>query len=213
VATAGSTTSTTRSVIAAPAQTSRPSGSGDVTALSTGNYVVGSPTWNNGAGAATWGSGAGGLTGLVSAANSLLGTTANANLQPVVVDDVNHTFFGRFIGEVGGRVRVGSQDNPPNVGGVAIPNDQGGLALEGVRPNPSIRNRLSVVFALPSGAHARLDLMDVSGRRVVSREVGSMGPGRHTVNLSEGCTVASGVYWVRLTQGANRRTTQVAVID
>jgi hypothetical protein len=43
--------------------------------------VVASPNWNNGgqpkAGAATWGSGTGGVTGAVSAANSLVGDAAN----------------------------------------------------------------------------------------------------------------------------------------
>ncbi len=52
-----------------------------VTVLSNGNYVVGSPFWNNGAvadaGAATWGSGTTGVTGTVSAVNSLVGSTAN----------------------------------------------------------------------------------------------------------------------------------------
>ncbi len=55
-------------------------GSG-VTALSNGNYVVSSPNWNNGAaasaGAVTWGSGTAGVSGPVSAANSLVGSTAN----------------------------------------------------------------------------------------------------------------------------------------
>ena len=49
--------------------------------LSNGNYVVGSPRWNNGglanAGAATWGSGTAGVTGVISSANSLVGTHAN----------------------------------------------------------------------------------------------------------------------------------------
>jgi hypothetical protein len=52
-----------------------------VTALSNGNYVVNSPYWDNGeavdAGAVTWGDGATGITGLVSAANSLAGSTAS----------------------------------------------------------------------------------------------------------------------------------------
>ena len=56
------------------------SGAG-VTALTNGNYVVRSPNWNNGAtvdaGAATFGNGGSGVSGLVSAANSLVGTTAN----------------------------------------------------------------------------------------------------------------------------------------
>ncbi len=56
-------------------------GSGGVLALSDGNYVVSSPNWNNGAatgaGAVTWGSGTTGVSGPVSAANSLVGSTAN----------------------------------------------------------------------------------------------------------------------------------------
>ncbi len=52
-----------------------------VKALTNGNYVVESPNWTNGsateAGAATWGSGTSGISGPVSAANSLVGTTAN----------------------------------------------------------------------------------------------------------------------------------------
>ncbi|HET8942885.1 MAG TPA: hypothetical protein VFN13_12955, partial [Rudaea sp.] len=51
-----------------------------VTVLSNGNYVVTSPVWNNGTassqyGAATWGNGSSGITGSVSASNSLIGTT------------------------------------------------------------------------------------------------------------------------------------------
>ncbi len=52
-----------------------------MTALSNGNYVVSSPDWTNGAaanaGAVTWGSGMAGVSGPVSAANSLVGSTAN----------------------------------------------------------------------------------------------------------------------------------------
>ncbi len=51
----------------------------DVTALSNGNYVVCSQSWDNGAinsaGAATWGDGTTGTVGVVSAANSLVGST------------------------------------------------------------------------------------------------------------------------------------------
>ena len=55
-------------------------GIGGVTALTNGNYVVGSRLWDNGAvqdaGAATFGNGTTGISGAVSAANSLVGTTA-----------------------------------------------------------------------------------------------------------------------------------------
>jgi hypothetical protein len=444
-------------------------GIGGVTALSNGNYVVRSYVWDNGgvanAGAATWGSGTSGTSGVISAANSLVGAAAFAQLRPIIVDEVNTTFFAPFISEVGGHVRVGPVDNPPViVSAVDIPNDQGGwlcltfirsilddvsgspavatygvwrhipsttpmgarsaipsepldaragavntkalraavpagfdvqevngrfyatglgsrapgnasafppgtwelvtsvpalqlvqyvaavpttsnavvndfvvtahtttpsiwyvsdpvsgqsvdnlapapptqlnasysggqtnlqwaantehdlgsyhlhrgtaadftptlgnriaaqistsyadvgppggyyklsaldvngnesgfvlltpngvtaveggsavaFSLEGVRPNPAKRDRLTVAFALPTGAAARLDLLDISGRRVLLREVGSLGAGRHTVNLSEGRAVASGVYWVRLTQGENRQTARVQVVE
>ena len=56
-------------------------GSGGVTALSNGNYVVVSRNWDNGAvvdaGAATFGSGTTGVNGAITVANSLVGSTAN----------------------------------------------------------------------------------------------------------------------------------------
>ena len=55
-------------------------GSGGVTVLATGHYVVSSPEWSAAgaaaAGAATWCSGTAGLAGSVSAANSLVGSRA-----------------------------------------------------------------------------------------------------------------------------------------
>lgn len=55
-------------------------GSGGVTALANGNYVVSSTVWNNGAisdaGAVTWGNGTTGISGAVTTSNSLYGTTA-----------------------------------------------------------------------------------------------------------------------------------------
>ena len=53
-------------------------GSGGITVLANGNYIVCSPQWSNGAvtqaGAVTWGSGTTGVSGVVSAANSLVGS-------------------------------------------------------------------------------------------------------------------------------------------
>jgi hypothetical protein len=51
-------------------------GSGRVTALANGNYVVSSSNWNGGMGAVTFGSGTSGVVGAVSASNSLVGSTA-----------------------------------------------------------------------------------------------------------------------------------------
>src|SRR5262249_27543543 len=64
-------------------------GSGGVTALTNGNYVVRSPVWDNGAvcnaGAATWGSGTARGTAALSSANSLVGSTASDQVGSVGV--------------------------------------------------------------------------------------------------------------------------------
>lgn len=60
---------------------------GFVKVLANGNYVVQSRDWDNGgvvdAGAATWGSGNSGVSGVISAANSLIGTTAGDRIGSV----------------------------------------------------------------------------------------------------------------------------------
>ncbi|WEY41454.1 filamentous hemagglutinin N-terminal domain-containing protein [Paraburkholderia sp. SUR17] len=52
-------------------------GNNGVKALTGGNYVVDSSSWNGRMGAVTWGSGTSGVTGTVSSANSLVGSVAN----------------------------------------------------------------------------------------------------------------------------------------
>ncbi|WP_374554282.1 two-partner secretion domain-containing protein, partial [Aquitalea pelogenes] len=52
-------------------------GSGGVTLLSGGDYVISSPNWNGGLGAATWSNSTGAITGTVSNGNSLSGVAAN----------------------------------------------------------------------------------------------------------------------------------------
>ena len=98
-------------------------------------------------------------------------------------------------------------------GTVDVP-DSGPLAfaLEGLQPNPTRGERLSVAFALPTAAPARLELLDVSGRLVAANEVSALGPGRHVVELAAGRSLAPGLYLVRLTQGANTRVRRVVAL-
>jgi hypothetical protein len=67
-----------------------------VTPLSNGNYVVASPRWTNGsapyAGAATWGNGNTGISGVISAANSLVGS-----LETDSVGDVTALSNGNYV--------------------------------------------------------------------------------------------------------------------
>lgn len=85
------------------------------------------------------------------------------------------------------------------------------MALHGARPNPSLSG-LSAAFTLPDAAAARLDLTDLAGRRITTRDVGALGPGEHVVNLTEGRRLAPGVYMLRLTRGGESLTARAVVI-
>ena len=92
--------------------------------------------------------------------------------------------------------------------------------LEGVSPSPNrlrvtpnpARDRVSIGFSLVQAVPARLELFDVSGRRVFQRELPAMGAGPQRVDL-EGASLwrlPAGVYLARLTaagQQANGRLT------
>ena len=73
------------------------------------------------------------------------------------------------------------------------------LALSGLRPNPG-QGDATISFSLPDAAPAQLELLDIAGRIVVTRDVGGLGRGNHTLNLAVGRTLAPGVYLLRLTQ-------------
>ena len=83
------------------------------------------------------------------------------------------------------------------------------FTLNGARPNPASQG-VFVSLALPDAAPARLELLDVAGRRLSERHVA--GAGAHLVNVSEGLTLEPGVYLVRLTQGDKSLTSRVTVV-
>ena len=85
------------------------------------------------------------------------------------------------------------------------------FALVGARPNPT-EGALSLVFSLPDAVPARLDVFDVSGRRVVTRDVGSLGPGTHAVAVATGRILRPGVYVIRLERAGQKLTTRAVVI-
>jgi hypothetical protein len=108
------------------------------------------------------------------------------------------------IGQLGGRV-IGSYTTGVNPPGLPV-----ALAVQGGAPNPAV-DRMRIAFSLPRGDAARLDVMDVAGRRVWSREVGALGAGRHVVDLGSARIAPAGLYFVRLRQGASTATGKVLV--
>jgi hypothetical protein len=89
---------------------------------------------------------------------------------------------------------------PSSVLGVPTPQPVS-LALERIA-NPALGGRMTLAFSLPTATPAHLDVLDVTGRRVFTREVGSLGAGRHTLQLGGEAPLGAGVYFVRLSQGA-----------
>jgi hypothetical protein len=85
-----------------------------VTALSNGNYVVLSPSWNGSRGAATWGNGTSGQTldgqGTVTPQNSIVGHATSASLRNVLDNRTDQTFLTTFATEGQGRITVGIAD-------------------------------------------------------------------------------------------------------
>src|SRR5205814_514689 len=87
------------------------------------------------------------------------------------------------------------------------------FALAGAVPNPAPGRNLRVTFSLPSWQPARLELYDLTGRRVSMREVGTLGPGEHSLQLTADARFSPGMYWLRLSQGAQRATVRIAIVD
>jgi hypothetical protein len=78
-------------------------GSGGITALTNGNFVLGSPGWSDGIstrlGAVTFVNGTSGLNGVVSNTNSLVGSTTNDSLgQPNSVIQINNSNYAVLSG-------------------------------------------------------------------------------------------------------------------
>jgi len=93
--------------------------------------------------------------------------------------------------------------------------DAGGLApslaLLGASPNPA-RRTLRVTFALPAARAGSLELVDLLGRRVARRDLGSLGAGTHSMELLDGRALPPGLYLLRLDSGGERRTAKVAIV-
>jgi len=71
-------------------------------------------------------------------------------------------------------------------------------------------NVVRFVVKVPSAASARLELVDITGRRMAERDLGVLGAGEHTVQLN--ASVRPGVYWGRLSNAGKMVTAKVAVV-
>ena len=87
------------------------------------------------------------------------------------------------------------------------------FALAGASPNPSPRADLSIAYSLAESSPARLELFDAQGRVVARRDLAACEPGAHRERFAEAAGLRAGLYWLRLTQGANSATARVVLVD
>jgi FG-GAP-like repeat/Putative Ig domain len=132
-------------------------------------------------------------------------TSDNARMAVVLVETADES--GYLVDGVLGTSGTFSIGNVTGVeGGAKLE-----FALERATPNP-MQGALRVTFSLPDALPATVEVFNVSGRRVAAREVGSFGPGSHTVTLGDRATFPSGVYFVRLRQAGRSLTMRTVVV-
>jgi hypothetical protein len=86
------------------------------------------------------------------------------------------------------------------------------LAIRGGTPSRAADGGLWVEFSLRDGSPARLELADVAGRVLTTKQVGALGPGSHALDLSQDGALRPGIYFLRLTQGGREVRARAAVL-
>ena len=128
------------------------------------------------------------------------------------------SFFGA-LPNTGARLQLGSQGpavSPAPAGtSPAAPSLVGHLVVEGLayppRPNPTNFD-CWVSLDLPTSTPANLQVLDSAGRRVYSKEVGSLGPGRHSINIGPELKLKPGLYFIRIAQSGQEVTSRIAIV-
>lgn len=85
------------------------------------------------------------------------------------------------------------------------------LSFAGTRPSPA-RGAAHMAFTLPEASPVTLELFDVRGARVLSRELGMRAAGAHEWTWSETATLRPGLYLARLTGNAGRKEAKVVLL-
>lgn len=125
-------------------------------------------------------------------------TFEDRNVTPGVTYSYRLEFRGRVATAFGGEVAV------------TVPSAHR-LELAGARPNPTTSEALEVAFSLSRRGTARLELLDVAGRRMAWRDLGELGAGSHRASFQRE-SLAPGLYVIRFAAEQRVLTARVMVI-
>jgi beta-lactamase superfamily II metal-dependent hydrolase len=96
-------------------------------------------------------------------------------------------------------------------GPLAVGDGRAMLALSAPRPNPS-RGTVGLRFTLPQAGHARLEVLDLAGRRVMAAE-GDWPAGPTVLRWDGDARTPAGLYFVRLTTPWGTRSQRLVRLD
>ncbi len=86
------------------------------------------------------------------------------------------------------------------------------FALHGASRNPAPRATLALDLSLRGTAAATLELYDVGGRRVVTRDLRGTAPGRRNLTVPEAASLEPGLYWARLREGSDEARARIVLL-
>jgi len=128
-----------------------------------------------------------------------------ASLSPGQPSDADHWYVRRWVevDEAGEPApnRVASHPEITRIG----------LAVRPVA-NPT-RPPVSITFSLPEALGAVIDVLDVAGRRVLKRDLVTFQAGTHRLEIDEARALRPGIYWLRLSQGAQSRVARLVIVQ
>ena len=126
----------------------------------------------------------------------------------LIYRDDNVTAGGHYVYQLA--VDVGGRTEYFGLARADVPGESR-FAFLGAAPNPATQNLL-LVFSLATRDPARLELLDIAGRIILSRELVGLGPGRHVMNLGDSGRFRAGIYLVRIVQGGRHTSGKVAIV-
>lgn len=154
--------------------------------------------------------------GLAASVERRAGDGPWATIGRVVADGGGHLVFDDRDVVAGGRyayrLAVASGGSVEYLGEawVVVPADAG-LAFFGARTGAP-DGRLRVDFSLATHEPARIELVDIAGRRLILRDLVGLPPGHHALTLDESASLPAGLYLVRLSQGGRRVSGKAALV-
>lgn len=88
-----------------------------------------------------------------------------------------------------------------------------GLAVRGARPNPARAGNLALEVVLQERSAAKVDFLDVTGRRLGSIDLADPAPGERTIRPPSHLRFRPGLYLARVTQGERVASGRFVVVE